>query len=88
MTDVLEPTNTLTFNYAMVAAPGEGDYVFTTMSSIAPGATALPVANPPSVRVREPITALDIGVDTDSVFVGEPIEVTVKLKDQHTMTDD
>ena len=87
---VLEPTDTLTFTYAMVTAPAaEGSYPFTTMVSVVSGGAALPVDSPPRVTVRLPITALAIATDPDpaTIFVDESITVTVTLWDAGDGTD-
>ena len=79
---VLEIGNTLTIAYKQVTAPiAEATYQFLTEASVASGGSLLPLASQPSVVVRGPITALEIAVDNDSVFVGESIEVTVTLMD-------
>ncbi|MDE0299837.1 MAG: hypothetical protein OXN17_14480 [Candidatus Poribacteria bacterium] len=87
---VLEPTDTLTFTYAMVTAPSaEGSYPFTTMVSVVSGGAPLPVDSPPNVTVRLPITALAIATDPDpaTIFVDESITVTVTLWDDGDGTD-
>ncbi len=72
----------VTVTYSGVMAPSEEKtYNFDTMASVDSEGDLVSITVVPRVTVREAITELAIAVDKASVFIGEPIEVTVSLMD-------
>ena len=69
----------LTYNAG--TAPGEGSYTFATLASVASGGPLVSIATSRTVVVREPVTALAVVAEPDSVFVNDDITVTVTLWD-------